>query len=113
MSRLTKDLRFPLALWVLASAALIAWSLQYESMVFITALYVGLNGAAFLLTIHRDPPAHQTALRLMAWCTAAQLPTMIVIIVDTDRMRQRFEADDETGTDDQRSLGRHPFESET
>lgn len=82
MSRFTSDLWLPTALWAVGGAALIAWSLGYDGAVLIAGLYVGLNGASWLLTVIRDRPLHPTALRVMAWCTAAQLPVMLVLIFD-------------------------------
>jgi hypothetical protein len=79
---MTRELRLPIALWAVGSAALVLLSLQYESAIIVSGLYVGLNGASLLAAIFREPPYSPTALTVMAWCTAAQLPTMLVLIYD-------------------------------
>jgi hypothetical protein len=79
---MTDGLKLPIALWALGSAALVLTSLRYESAVIVAALYVGLNGASLLAAIHREPPYSPPAIKAMAWCTAAQLPTMLVLVYD-------------------------------
>ncbi|NND73476.1 MAG: hypothetical protein HKN44_00565 [Ilumatobacter sp.] len=82
MSPLSRGLGVPIALWVVGSTALIALSLRFEAGAIVAGLYVGLNGVSFFFTVYRRPPAAPSLLRAMAWCTAAQLPTMLVLLFD-------------------------------
>ena len=79
---MTRELRLPFAIWVATSAVMLALSLQQESVIFVAGIYVTLNGAALVLSILRDPPFAPTAMKVLAWCTAVQLPTMVVLIFD-------------------------------
>ncbi len=79
---MSRELRLPIALWGVGSVLLLGLSLRFEAGILVAGLYVGLNGVSLLLTIVRVPPAPPPLLRAMAWCTAAQLPTMLVLLFD-------------------------------
>ena len=48
---MSKSLRLPFMIWVVGSTLLVVVSLRYEAVILVAALYVGLNGAAFILSM--------------------------------------------------------------
>lgn len=93
---MNKELRLPVALWVATSAVIITLALQQDSVIFVAGIYVTLNGAALILSILRDPPFGPTAMKILAWCTAVQLPTMVVLIFDRGGgQREETESEDD------------------
>jgi hypothetical protein len=77
-------LRWPVAVWIATSAALILLAARVEYGAIVVGLYVGLNVLGMAIALTKQPPYATGSLRSMAWCGAAQLPVMVVPLFDRD-----------------------------
>ena len=87
MDRLRPELRLPVGVWAMTTMVIVAWALQVESAIYGVGFYATLNGVALGLGLTRQPPLSPRTMQTLAWCTAAQLPTMLTLLFDLEGNR--------------------------
>lgn len=81
------DVRLPIGVWIATCTLVVVLALQVDAFIYVAAPYLALNGLALTLGLTRTPPLSVRTSTVLAWCTAAQLPTMLSLIFDVDANR--------------------------